>query len=158
MKVWVTGCDSDRKSSYIINSVKFYAGLLLEESVTSDLSIEVEIKYDLDAAGHCLTEDAEDYPRAFTIELNPNMCDGESMYATLAHEMVHVKQYALGELYNVLALTPDQLSFTNKHIWKGEPWEPNPREDDYFDSPWEVEAFGRQVGLYYRWKNRNEEL
>jgi hypothetical protein len=33
----------------------------------------------------------------------------------------------------------------------GKVWKPNGKEDHYFDSPWEIEAFGREVGLYQKW-------
>jgi hypothetical protein len=136
-------------------AVTFYADILLDESVLKDLVIDIEIDYDLDVAGHCLTEDELEYPREFTIKINPDNCYDESLYATLAHEMVHVKQYAYGELYNILYLTTDELAITFKHVWKGEPWVAEPKQDEYYDSPWEIEAYGRQVGLYQRWKNRN---
>ena len=46
---------------------------------------------------------------------------------TVAHEMVHVKQYVKGELVNI-------------------------EEDiDYWDRPSEIEAHGREVGLFIRW-------
>jgi hypothetical protein len=70
----------------------------------------------------------------------------------LAHELVHVKQYVLGEM---------------KDLYKGENiigtmfhgveyFEPKPKkaagpfaaEWAYYDSPWELEAYGRTEGLY----------
>ena len=51
-----------------------------------------------------------------------------SMLCTLAHEMVHVKQYELGEL------TPT-----------------NEAGIDYWDKPSEIEATGREAGLFIRW-------
>jgi hypothetical protein len=33
----------------------------------------------------------------------------------------------------------------------GEVWKAKRKEDDYFDSPWEIEAYGREVGLYAKW-------
>lgn len=49
------------------------------------------------------------------------------MLITLAHELVHVKQYVKGEM-------PDSLS-----------------EGDYWDMPHEIEAHGRETGLFIRW-------
>ena len=54
------------------------------------------------------------------------------MLTTLAHEMVHVKQYELGEL------TQD-----------------NEAEYDYWDKPSEIEAHGRETGLFITWAEQN---
>lgn len=49
------------------------------------------------------------------------------MLTTLAHELVHVKQYEYGEM-------PDSIY-----------------EGDYWDRPHEIEAHGRETGLFIRW-------
>ena len=61
----------------------------------------------------------------------------------LAHEMIHVKQYARGELKDYLRV--------NKSKWKGEIIDP--QEVDYWDQPWEIEAHGREKELYYKFMN-----
>jgi len=58
----------------------------------------------------------------------------------VCHEMVHVKQYARGELY--------ESSAQNKHRWQGK-W--INKDPDYWDQPWEIEAHGRETGLFVRW-------
>ena len=55
---------------------------------------------------------------------------------TLAHELVHVKQYLLGELvWRDAGL-----------LYKGVSHDPNTFVD-YFDLPYEIEAYGRERGL-----------
>ena len=49
------------------------------------------------------------------------------MLTTLAHELVHVKQYINGEM-------PETID-----------------EGDYWDRPYEIEAHGRETGLFIRW-------
>ena len=61
---------------------------------------------------------------------------------TIAHEMVHVKQYARGELYQGIRV--------NKYRWQGK-WVGNM---DYWDEPWEIEAHGREAGLFIRWAEK----
>lgn len=56
------------------------------------------------------------------------------MMQTLAHEMVHVKQYLRGELD----------SSGNKYKWKGR----NADGWQYDNQPWEKEAYGREKALY----------
>jgi len=53
------------------------------------------------------------------------------MLTTLAHELVHVKQYINDEM-------PDEL------------------EGDYWDRPHEIEAHGRETGLFIRWAEQNK--
>jgi hypothetical protein len=54
------------------------------------------------------------------------------MLTTLAHELVHVKQYVKGEM-------PDVIT-----------------EGDYWDRPHEIEAHGRELGLFIRWCESNK--
>jgi hypothetical protein len=57
--------------------------------------------------------------------------------STLAHEMVHVKQFAKGQLQ----------SENGKNYWMGKQIT---RRVKYLDQPWEVEAFQRQEILFRR--------
>jgi hypothetical protein len=58
----------------------------------------------------------------------------EQLIQTMAHEMVHVKQYAKGQLKVVNPLRGDPY-FT----WMGKKCKKH-----YFECPWELEAFGRE--------------
>jgi hypothetical protein len=55
--------------------------------------------------------------------------DVETMATVLAHEMVHVKQYAKGQLKVA----------GSRFQWLGKPF-----TGSYYDSPWEIEAFSRE--------------
>lgn len=55
--------------------------------------------------------------------------DVETMCIVLAHEMVHAKQYALG-----------QLKVRGKSWY----WMGRRVKVDYYDTPWELEAFGKE--------------
>ena len=80
--------------------------------------------------------------------------DIERLIIALAHEMVHVKQHAKNELQTGHAVAArGGLKIYSK--WMGEIWKPKAKEDAYFDAPWEIEAYGREVGLYAKWINRN---
>ena len=56
-----------------------------------------------------------------------------SFSVALAHEMVHVKQYAKGQMVS---------KGSNKCQWMGRVY--NMKKTPYLDMPWEVEAFSRQ--------------
>ena len=60
------------------------------------------------------------------------------MFIALAHEMVHLKQLATGELKD------KKLKAKYIRVWRGEIY-----EDDisYWDHPWEFEAYGLQDSL-----------
>jgi len=53
------------------------------------------------------------------------------------------KQYARGELY--------QGSRVDKHRWQGK-W--LAKDPDYWDQPWEIEAHGKEIGLFVRWAEK----
>jgi hypothetical protein len=65
----------------------------------------------------------------------------KTMLLTLAHEMTHVKQFARRELIEIKA---DVL-----FKWYGEVFGD---EVHYYETPWEIEAHGREIGLYYLWR------
>lgn len=60
--------------------------------------------------------------------------DKEELATVLAHEMVHVKQYAKGQLVQKIRKNkPAQFLWLGKACKKS-----------YYERPWELEAFGRQ--------------
>ena len=61
-----------------------------------------------------------------------------SMLLTVAHEMVHVKQYAKGQLKSIM-----NSRGQSKLFWFGKSWS----HVGYDDYPWEKEAFRRQSEL-----------
>ena len=65
------------------------------------------------------------------------------LFTTLAHEMVHVKQFALGEM-------KDGISSAYTY-WQGS--QISEEDNDYWDLPWEIEAHGREKGLFTRFKH-----
>lgn len=66
------------------------------------------------------------------------------MLRVLAHEMIHAKQYVKKDL------TVKQ----NKDAWKGKIWTARKKADPYYDSPWEREAFGKELALARYCKKR----
>lgn len=65
----------------------------------------------------------------------------------IMHEMVHVKQYAKGEL--------KQLERVEKptYRWRGDRITTD--KLDYYDLPWEIEAHGREWGLVSQFCSKN---
>ena len=129
-------------------AVPFYLDLLLPgeqyNEVKRNLSIEIEYMKappeDEGAAGWTIPLDEE----TFIIQIYSDFIECSPLQ-TLAHEIVHVKQYALGELRE--RVTKDKSSSI---IWKSKRWNPPEGSHEYWDCPWEIEAFGREYGLYKR--------
>jgi hypothetical protein len=100
-------------------------------------NIFLKIKFDqhLEEFGYASVKECNlsNKPREFLIEIN-SLIGARDILDTLAHEMVHIKQYVYGE--------------TNEHLtrWKGQVIS----DVDYFDHPWEIEAFGMSRGLFTR--------
>lgn len=95
--------------------------------------------------GECrvIDDPAFSRPRTFDIEIHGSMKLSEQL-RTVVHEIVHVKQYARGELY--------QSARSSKIKWKGE-WYTQTNVK-YCRLPWEVEAFDKEKDLYQSWTNK----
>ena len=92
--------------------------------------------------GDCMADDPSNRPKWFTINVDANQkrC---VLLNTLAHELVHMKQWAKGEMYEYSS-KPGHVRFHKEII--------NTDDVDYWDHPWEIEAHGRAIGLVAQWK------
>ena len=96
--------------------------------------------------GYCEWMDRRTKPREFLITLDRRL-DEETILIMLAHEMVHVKQYAYKQLkHNVRSL--------EKVIWKGR--YVNEKKVKYERLPWEREAFSMEDGLFIMYVADND--
>jgi len=135
------------------NAIKFFANLLMDKSVYDELHIDIEfVTGMLKSRGHEGESYCEDWEndskyRWFTINIDPSI-SRKNILLTLAHEMVHVKQYAVGEL--------QETASSNITKWNGKKIDDD--VIDYWDLPWEIDAHGREKGLYSRYvKNEKTE-
>ena len=65
----------------------------------------------------------------------------KKVFITVGHELVHVKQYTLREMVDLK---------TGEVKFRGVKFPENTRSEDilYYNAPWEIEAHGRELGLY----------
>lgn len=141
-----------KQQSELTEAAHLFANLLMDPRTVRRLNIDIEHTPNNEVQGECVDEDGNRNPRWFTISIRGSKGD-DDIIQTLAHEMVHVKQYAKNELkYGMLVPTRGGFKSTSK--WMGEIWKPKGKEDHYYDAPWEIEAYGREVGLYAKWLNR----
>jgi hypothetical protein len=139
MDVTISGA-KDRELTKMLRLATYsFSKNLFSPRLASNLKLDIRIKDKLDAGGYCNYVGDSNPPRTFMIEIF-RARKKIHMFSALAHEMVHVKQYAKGEMKDYVRL--------NKVKWKGKVY--NERKIDYWDTPWEIEAHGREKGLYYK--------
>ena len=121
----------------------WYAEKLMGKRLMSGLEININFSKTLLSKdgneGTAIWEDENTRPKEFTIALD-STCNIRNILITLAHEMVHVKQWAKGEMYEYAV--QDMVRFNKTKF--------NLADINYWDYPWEIEAFGRQLGLFVR--------
>ena len=141
MQIYTKG--STRKTQKIVKDLtRFCANMLMSKRMADSLLIRIEFIKDLDNQydGDCEYVDEESRPKEFLIRVNDALKLSKKL-RTICHEMVHVKQYATGEMKYMSR--PARFTKFQGMLY--------PDELEYWDSPWEIEAFGREPGLYTRW-------
>ena len=131
----------NKKQRKLIESVvEFLRPIYFDKYKT--LSIEVII--DRKLADHCGVDGicctfGTYRPREFEIGINGKM-DNENLIKTVIHELIHVKQYAKGELI-------DRTRGKCKTLWKGK----DHTKTSYSNQPWERQAYRLQESLYKKY-------
>jgi len=105
MLIDVKGANPTQKK-YITSVVKFCAKKLMPRMYNLHIKVHLKSLQKDDVYGYCLADpDSEaersDRPRVFEIEVHKHM-RMRRLLETICHEMVHAKQYARGELYEVV--------------------------------------------------------
>ena len=134
-------------SQSLLEAMAHFAGeKLLRPKIAQNVTVILRIVENvIGGIGNCGVKGSTSRARMFEIDLAPdNITD---MLNTLAHEMVHVKQFAHGELQN--------LPSNGLQRWKDD-YFPLDIEDEeaYYFLPWEVEAYGTEVGLFHCFKRK----
>jgi len=137
---------SRSQKKHVKSMVEFCVKKMMPRMQNLEFNIRIKPFGKDDSWGYCIPTDYADAhrPREFDIEIN-NQAKLRRMLETVAHEMVHAKQFARGELY--------ESARTNKHRWQGK-W--LTKEPGYWDQPWEIEAHGRECGLFIQWAEQNK--
>lgn len=130
MQITVRNARDRYLTSLLKTAAVSYAGMLMSTQMIKNLSIKIVILDKLkNANAYCSPEDGGGKLRNFEIELRKMRTN--KMLKSLAHEMVHVKQFAKNEL------KAKYFKDGYKTIWHGEICD----IDSYWDQPWEIEAF-----------------
>jgi hypothetical protein len=122
------------------SAINFYADILFTKSVRKKLHIYFEFIHFGDRA----EEEADigrDSKYEYTICLSKNIKKKRILLELIAHEMTHAAQHVSGRLRD---LSSSRSSFDGRSY--------NIDSMDYWDLPWEIEAYGKAVGLYARFE------
>jgi hypothetical protein len=164
MKVTITGRPKHVSKKIAKEALEFFASILMTKRLTKTLSVEIKFVKDLRQSefGRKYGADKTDWaimdyehhwtesrlPKQFIFEISNDIRTEQKLLELLAHEMVHVEQYARG-----------RLDYTRKHydIKRWEKKEYDTRKKPYWLWPWEVEAYGKEIGLVSMFLEHNAE-
>lgn len=118
--------------------------LNLNDSIILDIEFSNKLYKEDGLLGEIDFDDNNHRPKEFTMTVDKTVSKRRIM-ETIAHEMVHVKQYAKGELVD--------LSRCGSTKWQNEVVN---KDTNYWDLPWEVEAHGKELGLFIRLAEDNK--
>ena len=141
MQVEVKGHRSKTFKLFVARAVEYYSALIMPRRKASNLYVEIVFKKKLDgdSDGFCIDHGKDGKYHDFEIEVAKGKSVRDTLQ-TVAHEVVHMKQFVIGELRD--GITPASS------IWKGKSISES--KVNYWDLPWEIEAFGREKGMYHR--------
>tara|TARA_B100000941_G_scaffold209640_1_gene153426 strand:+ start:533 stop:1015 length:483 start_codon:yes stop_codon:yes gene_type:complete len=135
------------QKKYIKSMAEYCCEMLMPRMKSLDIEIHVKDFKKDDNYGYAWPVEDSLNPRSFELEINKHK-RLRRVLETVAHEMVHVKQFARNELYEPSAKQGSR--------WRGEWFSPRQKcVKDYWDQPWEIEAHGRECGLFVRWAEKN---
>ena len=167
MRIRVYSRNVDKKLKIALYAMTEFAmaTLVPSKKLRNNISIDVHLRKHDNAGEAKLAEHANRYrPRDFKVLLNHHDMEKDDygrertdtewahdLLKTLAHELVHVKQYVMNE-----------LSWRERGLlWKGRLYTPE-HLGEYFETPYEIEAFGRERGLLVcflaRWSEIEKEM
>ena len=167
VRIYSRNIDSRLKVALYAMTEFAMATLIPSKKLRDNISINVHLRKHLNQGEAKLAKHANRYrPRDFKVYLNHHSMEKDDygrerdatewaheILKTLAHEIVHVKQYLTGELmmrakglcWRKDILTSDSTTY-----------------EDYFELPYEIEAYGREKGLLalflIRWTEIEEAL
>jgi hypothetical protein len=137
MLISVVGVNED-SATLLIDAARFYIKTLMPR-LADKIAVVIRVvdKFEFEGEAEWVDTNTK-FPRVFVVTLKNGRL--KKVISTLAHELVHVKQYARGELRHVAGAT----------MWKKERHPVMKKSNNgkaYWLTPWEIEAYGMEVGL-----------
>lgn len=143
MEIKIVGKQDKMCAAEIKFAAAFFAQYLMGNRLAKTLHLIISFTDQGDNTdGRCLPIDMDSKsPRSYFIGVSPKMSRAKILQC-LAHEIVHVKQYVKREL----SVGWKTASF------KGQTYKISESIEDYFNWPWEIEAYGRDRSLVFFYK------
>jgi len=144
MFLTISGKPSKIDHKTVKAAMGFYADYLMKKHAKVDVHIDFEKGFLKNQGNYadCVNDDGKE----FTITVDADMGE-RSILLALAHEMVHVKQHVC-----------DKFGFNSRKRMYRFAGEYYPEDMNYWDCPWEIEAFGRELGLYKMFKQSQKKV
>ena len=140
INITMTGGSKEQRKT-IHEAAIYYLGQFLSAKELNCISLLIRFRKDLykkdGVKADCIWEDDREDPSEFEITLDSSL-RMSALLKALAHECVHVKQYYLKEMQDSARM--------NITLWKGK--RHNTDKEKYWTLPWEIDAYGRETGLY----------
>jgi len=151
-------------ASFVLNrmvrrGIQNKAKVLIKVMSPEEFDAEVDKNDLINYNAWCTYDGVENDLKRFTVVVNINsiskrakqpLVKYRTVLVDLGHELTHVKQYLNNELFDYKSgdVRFKGLFFDASHYMD---------EEKYFDSPWEIEAYGRELGLYKIFCNKLKE-
>lgn len=146
MKIRTKGIPVNVTRSLCKEAMRYYGEELLGRRLSNNIKISLIFeKMPSPINALCQWQDDNHRCREFIIIIHKKLNKKQTLIS-LAHEMVHVKQFARGELKDYLR--------TDEVKWKNRVY--NLNKVKYWTCPWEKEAHKKDKILYESFKQRNK--
>jgi hypothetical protein len=143
----VTGGNA-KKRNMVKKAARWMLGYTLGTRLANNICLTITLEEGLKNTrfyGSVIWEDDNLRPRSFDMELC-NYLKDRMLYRVLAHEIVHIRQYATGDLKD-LTTHAEYCKWKNKMVLAE-----GRGSGSYFDFPWEIEARRDQEIILREWK------
>jgi|TARA_B100000446_G_C10357249_1_gene271737 hypothetical protein len=165
IKLYARNIDNKLRTALYAMTSFAMAELVPSKRLRNNISINVHLKHHEEDGEAMLEEYANRYrPRDFKVIIDHHRAEiddygrtrtdtewGHTILRILAHELVHVKQYLVG----------DMTCRTKGMLWKGVMFAPEYLTEQ-LKTPYEVEAYGKERGLlvsfFIKWKEIEEKM
>lgn len=145
MKISVSLGKSKTNKELVKKAVRFYAAQLFSDDPDRIETLEIEIVFENLGKRYAevsCDDIGENYPDFFSMTVNETLRENDIL-VSLAHEMVHVHQYATRRL----------TENSRYPIWRGKPFK---ETKEYIELPWEIEAFWKEESLAHLFKTQQK--
>jgi hypothetical protein len=146
------GGGSRKKKKLVKQAARWMLGYTLGTRMANNISLRIDLVDDLkntNVYGSVLWADSNNRPREFDMDLC-NFINDRTLFRVLAHEIVHIRQYATGDLKD-LATHADYCKWKNKLIQSE-----GRGSGSYYDLPWEKEARADQEIIFRDWRRAHD--